>query len=316
MLQRGTMRGHALLRNPPLPRLRRRLRRDGDLRQARLRRGRDRRHAAGGPLRAGRRAVLGARWPRGALRELRALRAPRRRRRPRARRAAATRSRPAATSPRSSASTRRCCRCCSTRSRRSSPPRRSRSAASALDARRAGRAGAGAPAGSRSSWPAPGAGALDPLGVALGLGRRASSTAPTSSSASGIAGRVRAALLSALVCTGAAVTLTARLGAARRAAPGRADGRRLGLARLPGRRLDGRRDRLFFAGLRRVGPTTASILATVEPLVTVLLAFLVFGETLGGGAAAGGALVLWRALAAARTPAHDPRRRRQEHETD
>jgi drug/metabolite transporter (DMT)-like permease len=49
---------------------------------------------------------------------------------------------------------------------------------------------------------------------------------------------------------------------------------------------------LFFAGLRRVGPTTASILATVEPLVTVLLAFLVFGETLGVVQVAGGALVL------------------------
>ena len=49
---------------------------------------------------------------------------------------------------------------------------------------------------------------------------------------------------------------------------------------------------LFFAGLRRVGPTTASILATVEPLVTVLLAFLVFGETLGPVQLVGGALVL------------------------
>jgi drug/metabolite transporter (DMT)-like permease len=49
---------------------------------------------------------------------------------------------------------------------------------------------------------------------------------------------------------------------------------------------------LFFAGLARVGPTTASILATVEPVVTVLLAFLVFGETLGAVQLAGGALVL------------------------
>jgi drug/metabolite transporter (DMT)-like permease len=49
---------------------------------------------------------------------------------------------------------------------------------------------------------------------------------------------------------------------------------------------------LFFAGLRRVGPTTASILATVEPLVTVLLAFVVFAETLGAVQLAGGALVL------------------------
>jgi drug/metabolite transporter (DMT)-like permease len=49
---------------------------------------------------------------------------------------------------------------------------------------------------------------------------------------------------------------------------------------------------LFFAGLRRIGSTTASILATVEPLVTVLLAFLVSGETLGPVQVVGGAFVL------------------------
>src|ERR671934_131362 len=49
---------------------------------------------------------------------------------------------------------------------------------------------------------------------------------------------------------------------------------------------------LFFAGLRRAGPTTASILSTVEPLVTVLLALAVFGERLGAVQLAGGALVL------------------------
>jgi drug/metabolite transporter (DMT)-like permease len=49
---------------------------------------------------------------------------------------------------------------------------------------------------------------------------------------------------------------------------------------------------LFFAGLRRVGPTTASILATVEPLATVALAFAVFGESLGSLQLTGGALVL------------------------
>jgi drug/metabolite transporter (DMT)-like permease len=49
---------------------------------------------------------------------------------------------------------------------------------------------------------------------------------------------------------------------------------------------------LFFAGLKRVGPTTASILSTVEPVVTVILAFLVFGELLGALQFAGGALVL------------------------
>jgi drug/metabolite transporter (DMT)-like permease len=49
---------------------------------------------------------------------------------------------------------------------------------------------------------------------------------------------------------------------------------------------------LFFAGLARVGPSRASIISTVEPLVTVTLAFLVFGESLTATQLAGGALVL------------------------
>jgi drug/metabolite transporter (DMT)-like permease len=49
---------------------------------------------------------------------------------------------------------------------------------------------------------------------------------------------------------------------------------------------------LFFAGLERVGPSRASIISTVEPLVTVTLAFLVFGESLSPTQLLGGALVL------------------------
>ena len=49
---------------------------------------------------------------------------------------------------------------------------------------------------------------------------------------------------------------------------------------------------LFFAGLQRVGPTAASILSTLEPVVTVGLAFAVFGESLGGAQLAGASLVL------------------------
>jgi drug/metabolite transporter (DMT)-like permease len=49
---------------------------------------------------------------------------------------------------------------------------------------------------------------------------------------------------------------------------------------------------LFFAGLARVGPSRASIISTVEPLVTVGLAFVVFGERLGATQLAGGGLVL------------------------
>lgn len=38
---------------------------------------------------------------------------------------------------------------------------------------------------------------------------------------------------------------------------------------------------LFFSGMSRVGPSTAAILSTVEPPVTVCLVFLTFGEALG-----------------------------------
>jgi drug/metabolite transporter (DMT)-like permease len=53
---------------------------------------------------------------------------------------------------------------------------------------------------------------------------------------------------------------------------------------------------LFFAGLKRVGPTSASILSTAEPVTTVVLAFLAFGESLGPVQLVGGALVLAAAL--------------------
>jgi drug/metabolite transporter (DMT)-like permease len=48
----------------------------------------------------------------------------------------------------------------------------------------------------------------------------------------------------------------------------------------------------FLAGLHRVGPSTASILSCFEPVVTVSLAMALYGEHLGGGQFAGGALVL------------------------
>jgi drug/metabolite transporter (DMT)-like permease len=48
----------------------------------------------------------------------------------------------------------------------------------------------------------------------------------------------------------------------------------------------------FFVGLRAVGPATASIVSTAEPVVTVALAMLVYGEALGASQLAGGVLVL------------------------
>lgn len=48
----------------------------------------------------------------------------------------------------------------------------------------------------------------------------------------------------------------------------------------------------FFAGLKRVGPAVASIVSTLEPVVTVVLAWLVLGESLTAWQLAGGAIVL------------------------
>ena len=136
-----------------------------------------------------------------------------------------------------------------------------------------------------------GAGSLDALGVALGLGAALVYSTYILVS-QGISGRLRPTVLSALVCTGAAVSLTlgaALLGELR---PGELTA--AGWASLAGIALVSTVGAvsLFFAGLSRVGPTTASILSTVEPLVTVILAFIVFGETLGVVQIAGGALVL------------------------
>ena len=48
----------------------------------------------------------------------------------------------------------------------------------------------------------------------------------------------------------------------------------------------------FLEGLKRIGPTNASMLSTLEPVVTVLLATWLFGETLGLATLIGGALIL------------------------
>ena len=53
---------------------------------------------------------------------------------------------------------------------------------------------------------------------------------------------------------------------------------------------------LFFAGLSRVGPSVASILSVLEPVVTVGLAAAVFSESLALSQLGGGALVLGAVL--------------------
>lgn len=135
------------------------------------------------------------------------------------------------------------------------------------------------------------AGTLDPLGAALALAAALVYTGYILTS-QGVAMRIEPKLLSALVCTGAAVTLTAgswALGDLRPAAVTAAGwGWLLSLAVVSTVVAVS----LFFAGLKRVGPTSAAILSTAEPVVTVVLAFLVFGELLGPFQLLGGAFVI------------------------
>ncbi|MGH2762985.1 MAG: DMT family transporter [Thermoleophilaceae bacterium] len=144
------------------------------------------------------------------------------------------------------------------------------------------------------------AGALDPVGTALGLGAAVVYTAYILIS-EGVAARVAPLALGALVCTGAATTLTLGGLAAGDLDPGSVSA--LGFGWLAGIAVVSTVGAiaLFFAGLSRVGPTAASILSTFEPVVTVVLAFGAFGESLGPAQLAGGALVLL-AVVAVRIP--------------
>ena len=142
-----------------------------------------------------------------------------------------------------------------------------------------------------------GAGALDPVGVALGLGAAVVYSGYILVSES-VAQRMSPLTLAALVCTGAAAALTVGTVALGQFQPGE-----LTIAGwwwllcLAGVSTVAA-IALFFAGLARVGPTRSSILATVEPLVTVVLAFAIFGETIGLAGVLGGMLVVTAVLLA------------------
>ena len=139
-------------------------------------------------------------------------------------------------------------------------------------------------------------GGVDALGAALGLAAAVVYSVYILSS-EGIAARLGPLVLSALVCTGAATTLTLAGLAGGGLAPGDVTGTGWAwLACLAVVSTVGAIS-LFFAGLRRVGPSAASILSTIEPVVTVALAYVVFGESLGAAQLVGGALVLSAALA-------------------
>jgi drug/metabolite transporter (DMT)-like permease len=134
-------------------------------------------------------------------------------------------------------------------------------------------------------------GALDPLGTVLGLTAAVVYSAYILTS-SGVSARLDPLLLSALVATGAAATLTVAGLVTGDLDPGAVSLGGYGwLAAIAVVSTVGAIT-LFFAGLGRVGPTTASIVSTFEPVTSIGLAAAVFGESLSATQMGGAVLVL------------------------
>jgi drug/metabolite transporter (DMT)-like permease len=133
-------------------------------------------------------------------------------------------------------------------------------------------------------------GSFDALGAAMGFG---AALAYTTYILVGdrVVGRLPVLALTALVCTGAAATFA--VAAVVRGGPQLGFGAEglgwigaIALVSTVGAIL------MFFAGLARVGPSTAAILSVFEPVVTVALAAAAFGESLAVVQLVGGGLVL------------------------
>lgn len=150
-----------------------------------------------------------------------------------------------------------------------------------------------------------GTGALDPLGVALALGA-AVSYATYILLADRVLNRADPFVLSALIATGAATSFTA-VGAITGSLE--LSFATSGLVWIGALALVSTVVAIsaFLVGLPKVGPATASIVSTIEPVVTVGLAMVFLGERLGAVQAAGGALVLSAViLLAAKVRQRDP----------
>ena len=140
-----------------------------------------------------------------------------------------------------------------------------------------------------------GAGALDLAGMALGAGAALTYTTYILVS-DGVTSKLEALPLAALVSTGAALSL-GLVAAATGTLDLGFDASGLDLARLRGAGLDGRwRSCCSSAACSRVGPSTAAILSTLEPPVTVALVFVTFGEALGAVQILGALAVLGAAV--------------------
>ncbi len=134
-----------------------------------------------------------------------------------------------------------------------------------------------------------GSGALQVTGVLLGLGAGVTYSVYILV-ADGVVGRIDAWLFSALVTTGAAIAVTsAGVVTGSLAAPAGIAWLWIAAIALVSTVLP---VSTFLLGLERVGGPTASIVSTVEPVLTVSLAVVLLGETLGPAQLLGGALVV------------------------
>ena len=62
----------------------------------------------------------------------------------------------------------------------------------------------------------------------------------------------------------------------------------------------------FFEGLKRIGPVHSSMLSTLEPVVTVALAWIAFNEVVTLIKFIGGAMILTAGIMLARKPSRPP----------
>ncbi|MEU4393367.1 DMT family transporter [Kribbella sp. NPDC023855] len=155
-------------------------------------------------------------------------------------------------------------------------------------------------------------GGLDPLGAVMGLG---SAVAYSIYILAGdrVGGTTPPIALSALVCSGAAITFA--LASAVQGGP-QLDFEPSGWLWLIAIALVSTVAAIltFFAGMARVGPSAASILSTFEPVVTVTLAAAAFSESLNTIQLLGGFLVLSAVLVMQwpnRSPSEQPSRREE-----
>lgn len=150
-----------------------------------------------------------------------------------------------------------------------------------------------------------GGGALQATGVLLGLGAGVTYSVYILV-ADGVVGRIDAWRFSALVTSGAAITMTlAGVATGSLALPSGAGWLWVAAIALVSTVLP---VSTFLLGLERVGAPTASIVSTVEPVLTVSLAVLLLGETLGPAQLLGGALVVAAVVALQSSPSMRTRR--------